>query len=147
MPLFSAGGMTSSVPYQPGSFAFDTVPVNPYNMQQTSYFSPNIPHAVSYAPDTQPLSTVRDDRGSFIMERSGMVKSEGTSPMHPNPMYSDVSYAAGFNRSTSEPTEANATNFATDVDTLMKAIQAKQTSSPQPPEQPKVCVSPLTSGL
>ncbi|KAL6704645.1 DNA-binding transcription factor [Coniothyrium glycines] len=131
MPLFTTHGLTSSVPYQSGSYAFDNVSVNPYNMQQGSYFSANIAHAVSYAttPDTHALSTVRDTRTSFIAERNAMVKSEGTSPVHSNSIFNDASYASEYKRSTSEPTEVSNTNFVTDVDTLMRAIQAKQSNS------------------
>jgi hypothetical protein len=132
LPLFSTNGLTTSVPYQSGAFAFDPVSVNPYNMQQASYYSPNMPHSMSYtaAPSMQPLSTVRDARNVF----NPMVKSESTSPVQSNPMYNN-SYAAECKRSTSEPAEFGGVNFATDVDTLMRAIQA---NSPQPLEQPKV---------
>ncbi|KAF1832805.1 hypothetical protein BDW02DRAFT_410767 [Decorospora gaudefroyi] len=132
MPVFSTHGLTTSVPYQTGAFAFDPISVNPYNMQQTTYYSSNIPHSVSYAasPDVQPLPTVRDTRNVF----NPMVKSESTSPVQSSPMYNDSSYAADCKRSTSEPTESSSTNFVTDVDTLMRAIQAKQTTSPQPAE-------------
>jgi hypothetical protein len=135
LPLFSTNGLTTSVAYQSRAFAFDSVSVNPYNMQQASYYSPNMPHSMSYtaAPDMQPLSTVRDVRNVF----NPMVKSESTSPVQSNPIYNN-SYAAECKRSTSEPAESGGVNFATDVDTLMRAIQAKQTNSPQPLEQPKV---------
>jgi hypothetical protein len=135
LPIFTNNGLTTSVPYQPGAFAFDPVSANPYNMQQASYYSPNMPHAMSYAasPNVQSLPTVRDARNVF----NPMVKSESTSPVQSNPMYNDSSYAAECKRSTSEPTEGSGINFATDVDTLMRAIQAKEADSPQPLE-PKV---------
>ena len=137
LPLFSTNGLTTSVPYQSGAFAFDPVSVNPYNMQQASYYPPNMPHPMSYAasPDVHSLPIVRDARNVY----NPMVKSESTSPIQSIPMYNDTSYAAECKRSTSEPTEGSGINFATDVDTLMRAIQAKQTDSPQPLE-PKVCI-------
>jgi hypothetical protein len=132
LPLFSTSGLSTSVPYQSGVFAFD--PVNTYSMQQSSYYSPNMPHAMAYAAsDVLSVPTVRDARNVF----NPLVKSESTSPVQSNPMYNDTSYAAECKRSTSEPTEGSGINFATDVDTLMRAIQAKQTDSPQPLE-PKV---------
>ena len=137
MPLYSANGLATTVPYQSGAFAYDPTSVNPYNMQQPSYYAPNIPHPVSYAPsaDIQQLPTVRDGRNLF----NPMVKSESTSPLQTNPMYNNnTSYPAECKRSNSEPTEGTATNFATDVDTLMRAIQAKQTTTPEVPEPPKV---------
>lgn len=141
MPLYSANGLATTVPYQSGAFAYDPTSGNPYNMQQPSYYAPNIPHPVSYAPsaDIQQLPTVRDGRNLF----NPMVKSESTSPLQSNPMYnnnnnSNTSYPAECKRSNSEPTEGTATNFATDVDTLMRAIQAKQTTTPEAPEPSKV---------
>jgi hypothetical protein len=126
LPLFSTNGLTTSVPYQSGAFAFD--PVNPYNMPQASYYSPNMSHSMTYtAPmDMQPIPTLRDARNVF----NPMVKSESTSPIQSSPTYNDTS-----KRSTSEPSEGSGINFATDVDTLMRAIQAKQTDSPQPLER------------
>jgi hypothetical protein len=56
-------------------------------------------------------------------------------------MYSDASYASNCKRSSSEPAEATNPHFATDVDTLMKAIQAKQPTSTQTPEVTKVSPS------
>ncbi|CAE7007804.1 hypothetical protein CFE70_001502 [Pyrenophora teres f. teres 0-1] len=132
MPLYSANGLPTSVPYQSGAFAYDPTPVNAYNMQQPSYYQSNIQHPVSYAPtsDVQQLPTVRDARNVF----NNMVKSESTSPVQSNPMYNNTAYSADIKRSTSEPTEGSSASFATDVDTLMRAIQAKQTTSPQASE-------------
>ena len=146
MPLYSTNTLTSSVPYQAGAFAYDvptSVPVNPYNMQQASYYSPNMPHPGSYAPshDVQ-VPTLPDVRHVF----NPNVKSEGTSPAQSNQMYADPSYGTELKRSTSEPTEGSGINFATDVDTLMRAIQAKQTNPPQENEQ-KVCHSTSRSSV
>ena len=71
---------------------------------------------------------------------SSMIKFEVTSPLPSNQMYADPSYGAELKRSTSEPTEGSGANFATDVDTLMRAIQAKQTNPP-PENDQKVCHS------
>ncbi|KAF2854132.1 zinc finger protein-like protein OZF [Plenodomus tracheiphilus IPT5] len=146
MPIFSASGLTSSVPYQSGAFAFDSISTNPYNMQQTSYYSPNITHAVSYAtvPDVQPQPTARDAHASYLMDRNPMVKSESTSPRPPASMFNDQTYPTGYKRSTSEQTDGSGINFATDVDTLMRAIQAKESTTPQaqePKQEEEVKVS------
>jgi hypothetical protein len=140
MPLYSSNGLATTVPYQPGAFAYDTTSVNPYTMQQPSYYSSSIPHPVSYPPsaDVQQLPTVRDSRNLF----NPLVKSESTSPLQSNPIYGDASYPADGKRSNSVPTEGTAVHFSTDVDTLMKAIQAKQTNPPEPTE-PKVCTTIL----
>ncbi|KAH6866553.1 zinc finger protein OZF [Alternaria rosae] len=135
MPLYQNNALPTSVPYQAGAFAYDPSSVNPYNMQQPSYYPPAMPHPVSYASshDVQPLPTLPDVRHVF----NHNVKSEGTSPAHSghSHMYADQSFTSDCKRSTSEPTEGSGVNFATDVDTLMRAIQAKQTNPPQEPEQ------------
>ncbi|KAH8633234.1 zinc finger protein OZF [Alternaria alternata] len=136
IPLYSANTLPTSVPYQAGAYAYDvptSVPVNPYNMQQASYYASNMPHPVSYpqSHDIQALPTLPDVRHVF----NPNVKSEGTSPAQSNHMYADPSYGTELKRSTSEPTEGSGANFATDVDTLMRAIQAKQTNPPPENEQ------------
>lgn len=147
LPLFSANALATSVPYQSsGTFAYESS-VNPYSMQQTSlpqsyglssYSSMN--STVSYAgrSEPQPLPTVHDTRHAFSMGANHMVKSESASPVQSNPMFNDGAYSASCKRSSSEPAESANINFATDVDTLMKAIQAKQTTSPSKKEIAKV---------
>jgi hypothetical protein len=155
LPLFTANVLPTSVPYQPsGSFTYDTS-ANPYNMQQGSMpqsyamsYSSSMATAVSYPgrPDAQTLPTVREARHAFGLEGDHMVKSESASPVQSSPMYNNASYAADCKRCSSEPVETTNINFATDVDTLMRAIQAKQTTSPQKLNVPKVsthCPSPL----
>ncbi|KAF2657412.1 zinc finger protein-like protein OZF [Lophiostoma macrostomum CBS 122681] len=142
MPLFSAHPMTTSVPYQSGAFAFDSLSVNPYNMQQTFpvHYPPTLPHAATYAgpADVQSLQAARDTRNEYAMERTTPpVKAEADSPAQPSHLYNDASYGEDY-----KPTIASTTNpadgidFATDVDTLMKAIQAKQRPSPHQQQRP-----------
>lgn len=140
MPIFTSNGLSTSVPCQPGAFAFDPISTNPYNMQQTTYYAPHTAHTVSYAtvPEVQSFPTTRDAHTSYLMDRSTIVKSESTSPLPPTSMFHDHSYATEFERSSSEQTNGSGTNFATDIDTLMRAIQAKKTATPPPPEV-KVC--------
>lgn len=135
MPLYSSNGLATTVPYQPGQFAYDATSVNPYTMQQPSYYQSSIPHPVSYPPstDVQQLPTVRDSRNLF----NPLVKAESTSPLQSNPIYGETSYPSDAKRSNSVPTEGTSVHFSTDVDTLMKAIQAKQTT-PSEPAEPKV---------
>jgi hypothetical protein len=147
LPLFTANVLATSVPYQSGAtFAYDSS-VNPYNMQQSNMpqaysmnYTANMSPPVSYAGpvDPQPLPTVREVRNVFALDGNHMVKSESASPVQSNPMFNDASYATECKRSTSEPAEMAGINFATDVDTLMKAIQAKQTTSPEIHEPSKV---------
>lgn len=145
MPMFSTHTMTTSMPYQPGAFAFDALPVNPYNMQQAfpvNYPQP-VPHSASYAGTTsiQQGPTSRDVPSEFSMERTPPVKAESSSPVQSSPMYHEAPYSGDFKRSNSEPEDGCGINFATDVDTLMKAIQSKQKPAPpqqQRPQPPKV---------
>jgi hypothetical protein len=144
MPLFTTNAMTTSVPYQSGVYAFDPMPVNPYSMQQSfpMNYPSSVPQVMSYgsASDAHQMSAVREARNVYPVDRHAMVKAESTSPMQSSQMYHDMSYTRGVKRSRSEPTESTSIDFATDVDTLMKAIQAKQTTSTPHSEPRKVCV-------
>ncbi|KAF3035958.1 hypothetical protein E8E12_006578 [Didymella heteroderae] len=134
LPLFSTNGLTSSVPYQSGAYAFDPIPVNPYNMQQTypMGYMTDVPQNVSYARSgfIQQMSSHQEGRPTFPTDS----KSVTASPLQSSPSFSGSSYGTELERSRSEPTEGTGINFATDVDTLMKAIQAKQPESPQAPQ-------------
>lgn len=143
MPLFTTNGLTSSVPFQSGAFAFDPVPVTPYNLQPAypmSYVA-DVPQNVSYARSNMvhQMPTVQETHGAFAVDRH-VSKSATASPLQSSPSYHGSSFGAELERSRSEPAEGNGVNFATDVDTLMKAIQAKQPDSPQPRQPSKVCL-------
>lgn len=144
MPLFSAHPLTTSVPYQSGAFAFESLSVNPYNMQQTfpvSYPS-GLPHAASYpgSTDIQSLPAVREARNGFAVGRTTPpVKTEASSPIQPSHLYDTAQYNEDYKPTNTDSTDNNGVNFSTDVDTLMKAIQAKLNPAPQPqPQPPKV---------
>lgn len=138
IPLFSTNALSSSVPYQSGAYSFDPTTANPYGIQFSSInYAPSASQPVSFAsvPDVQTLPTVREARNGFPLDRQHlMVKSESDSPVVSNPMFNESSYSGELKRSNSEPTEGTGTTFVTDVDTLMKAIQARQTTSPPQPE-------------
>ena len=81
------------------------------------------------------------------------MKAESSSPVQSSPIYNETSYGGDFKRANSEPEDGSSNNFATDVDTLMRAIQAKQKPAPaqqQRPQPPKVRqishVVPLVTG-
>ncbi|KAF2246982.1 hypothetical protein BU26DRAFT_567309 [Trematosphaeria pertusa] len=80
MPMFSTHAMTTSVPYQSGAFAFDSLLVNPYNMQQAFPVSypPTMPQAISYprTSEMHPLPTVREARNGFTIERTPPVRRQ-----------------------------------------------------------------------
>ncbi|KAF1933592.1 zinc finger protein OZF [Didymella exigua CBS 183.55] len=134
LPLFSTNGLTSSMPYQSGAFAFDPIPVNPYNMQQaypTGYIA-DVPQNISYARSSlvQQMPARQEAHPTFCTDS----KSVTASPLHSSPSFHEFSYSADLERSRSEPADGTGINFATDVDTLMKAIQAKQPESVPVPQ-------------
>lgn len=141
MPLFSANSLTSPVPYQSAGFAFDPVSVNPYNMQQAypmGYIA-DVPQNVSYTRSNlvQQMPTLQEARATFSIDKR-LSKSVTASPLQSSPSYNGSPYGAEFERSHSVPSEGTGSNFATDVDTLMKAIQAKQPDAPQVPQAGQV---------
>ena len=131
MPLFTSHSLTTSVPYQSGAsaFAFDSL-VNPYNMQQQFpvTYPTTISHSVTY-PVTSPIQsmpTVREARNAFRVDRSSPpVKVETASPVQGNQLYSDGTFGDDFKQK-ADTAEGGLINFSTDVDTLMKEIQAKE---------------------
>ncbi|KAK7177324.1 hypothetical protein PSPO01_16629 [Paraphaeosphaeria sporulosa] len=126
LPIFSAPAMTTSMPYQPGAFAFDSIATNPYNMQQA--YSQAMTQGVSYptTSDMQLVPIVRTAWNGFTSLRSPTVKVESTPPVQSHHGINDTFYGEGYKRSASEASEGTEGAFATHVDTLMKAIQAKQ---------------------
>jgi hypothetical protein len=131
MPLYPTQNMTTTVSYQPGVFAYDSIPVNPFSMQQsfpTSY-TLNVSQAGSYsevsAMQSQP--PLCEPRNGFIMERTPSIKTETLSPIRPVQVYNNASYNGEIKFERLETGQSNSgVTFNTDVDTLMKAIQAKQ---------------------
>ncbi|KAF2490473.1 hypothetical protein BU16DRAFT_154047 [Lophium mytilinum] len=141
MPMFQSHPATS-VPYQSGAFAFDPLAVNPYNMQQNfnMNYPPTLAHSVAYSGPNElsnGLPTTRDVRNDYsMMERTPPVKTEAASPIQPSQIYNDASYADDSKNTSSE--SDSAINFATDVDTLMKAIQAKSNQAKRQQQPSKV---------
>ena len=141
MPMFQTHTLTTSVPYQSGAFAFDSVSVNPYNMPQAFPMSypPSQTLPVTYASnaDIQQLPTVRDARNGYSLERTPPVKSENSSPVQAISVY-ETAYGEDYKQHAGSESgdAASNINFATDVDTLMRAIQAKQKSGPPRPQPP-----------
>ncbi|KAF2012505.1 hypothetical protein BU24DRAFT_464893 [Aaosphaeria arxii CBS 175.79] len=135
MPMFPS----STTSYQSGSgaFAFDSVGINPYNMQQPFpvNFGPNLNHNVPpYAGSTGHAAqqSQRNARNAYALERpNASVKPEHGSPVQPHHFYNNIPYGEDRLRSGSEAADPNNINFVTDVDTLMKAIQSKETGKSQ----------------
>ncbi|KAH6622064.1 zinc finger protein-like protein OZF [Boeremia exigua] len=132
MPLFSTNNLAPSVSYQSGAFAFDSVPVNPYNMQQAypiGYVT-DVPQNLSYARSSlvHPMPPLQEARTIYSPDHHP-AKSATASPLQSSSPYYESSYGAELERTRSEPAEGTGINFSTDVDTLMRAIQAKQPDS------------------
>ncbi|KAH5617484.1 hypothetical protein HBI23_255840 [Parastagonospora nodorum] len=94
----------------------------------------------------QPIANVHQARHAFALDSAHLVKAESPSPAQFSPVYNNASYTSEYKKSSSEPMDPSNINFGTDVDTLMKAIQAKQTTSAQkqevPPKELKVSQKP-----
>ncbi|KAF1983440.1 hypothetical protein K402DRAFT_406902 [Aulographum hederae CBS 113979] len=142
MPVFTNSNMAGAMPFH-GAYGFDTLSVNPYNMQQNLQqpfhvgFSASMAHAPTYAGSDLPAGVphVREARNSVpVSHRSPSVKAEERSPVQPNQLFNDSSN--GVDNSSSGESE-NGVNFSTDVDTLMKAIQAKTQANPRQQHQPQ----------
>lgn len=63
-----------------------------------------------------------------FIEKTSPVGAEGNFPIQSNPMYNETLYSRDLKRANSEPED---NNFATNADTLMKAVQAKQKPTPK----------------
>lgn len=137
MPLFSTNSMSQSMPYQSSAFAFDPLPVNPYNMQQAYPvgYAADVPQNISYTRSSvaQQMPVLQEARTPFTADQRS-IKSATASPLQSSSPYYGSPYGPKLERTQSEPTEGTSINFSTDVDTLMKAIQAKQPES-QPTTQ------------
>jgi hypothetical protein len=138
LPLVSATTMPMASYQSSALFAYESS-VNSYNMQESSmpqtypiaYSSTNFPVAsLATQPPVQEVDYQSALYGNY------MAKLDIASPVQP--AYSDASYATNCRQSFSQLDEATNPHFATDVDTLMKAIQAKKTTLLQKQEVVKV---------
>jgi hypothetical protein len=86
-----------------------------------------VPHLVSYAGNTsvQQLPTVRDVSNEFSIDRIPPAKVKSNYHIQCSPIYNETSYGGDFKQANSVPEDDSGTAFAINVDTLMKAIQAK----------------------
>jgi hypothetical protein len=139
VPHFPNHSLSTAVPYQSGSFAFDTMSVNPYNLQQhfAVTYPSTAPSSVAYhgATGVPPLPTLRGTRGGFTVGGTSppsmpVIKAEASSPVQQSQLYSDVVNNSDYQRTNSDTGVGNNSNFSTHVDTLMKAIQSKQKPIP-----------------
>ncbi len=144
MPLFSTNNLVSSLPYHSGAFPFDSVLVNPYNMQQAypMGYAADVPHPISYARSNmvQQMPAMQEVRTAFSANHHS-AKSATASPSQSSSPYYESAYGTELEPTHPETIEGTNTNFSTDVDTLMKAIQAKQPDTQPAPQITKVRLS------
>jgi len=138
LPFYSTNTFFSSADE---SFAYEIASLellNTHHIRQPTSYSPTMPLLLSY-PQTHDMGPAHAPSDTS----SPTIKSEVTSQTQLCTTYAVLSPAIKLERSTSEPTEDGGMNSATDVDTLMRAFQAKQAKPPRELEQ-KVCDLPWT---
>jgi len=117
--------------------------VNPYSVQQPFNMTyPNsMAHAATYPGTTEISSSLTNPveaRNTYpIMNRSPTIKAETHSPVQPSQIFPEPSYIEDYRSASAGETETGIT-FSTDVDTLMKAIQAKSRPTQSPEQATKV---------
>lgn len=141
MNMFPATSAPSMVPFTAGAYGFDLTNMSQYPVQQNYNISytasvhstPIYPTAPTELPSTVPH--VREARNALpSLNRSPSVKAEVQSPIQQNQLFSEGS--SDELKSGQTDSTIGGVSFSTDVDCLMKAIQAKQTN--QQPASPKV---------
>lgn len=140
LPFFQTCGPQTSVPSYSTSFAYDSLDSSPsYAFQQN--FGPG------YQQTSQPPSSYYQSQlpqSAYPLDSRGPpVKPEMGSPVEPYQQMGDLSLTTEDYRMTSSGESENGSsniNFSTDVDTLMRTIQAKQPTPEKrrPPPPPEV---------
>ncbi|KAF2093963.1 hypothetical protein NA57DRAFT_47658 [Rhizodiscina lignyota] len=142
VPLFG-NTVQNQIPFQAGAYGFETLSINPYNVQHqvpVTYAPPSLSHSATF-PGAIDLSSavphVREARNSIsgIAHRSPSIKTEDSSPIQPSQLFNDHSIMDDYRSSNSSDSDNGLINFNTDVDVLMKAIQAKTHSTPPKTQQ------------
>ena len=147
VPMYPSAGMNNSIPMQSNSFGFGTMTTTQPSISTPyrSAFAPlnhvaTFPGGVGSIPAIQQPQNLRN--GYSSTERSPMVKSETEAPAQAHQMF----YAANAAESAKLPSPAvsdKEIDFSTDVDTLMKAIQSKSTSSVPQGQQKQQIQQPM----
>ncbi|KAI9810966.1 MAG: hypothetical protein M1827_005697 [Pycnora praestabilis] len=138
MSSYSNPGLGHPMPFQAAGYSYGTTPSNNYHHQMASsgYSNsyPQHPHPFAMANGIgmpQAIPQVRDVRNNFPQgNRSPPVKREDEVQFRPNNIPQGIN-TSPINKLSNSGSEVE---FATDVDTLMKAIQTK--SQPAQPVQP-----------
>ncbi|KAL1626658.1 DNA-binding transcription factor [Diplodia seriata] len=140
LPFFQTCGPQTSVPSYSTSFAYEP-------LDSTSAYSFNQGFGVNYQQNPQSSSSYLPHssypsglpQSSYQLDSRGQpVKPELGSPVEPYQQMGDLSLSGEDYRMTSSGESDSGSagiNFNTDVDTLMRAIQAKQKTPEQQPQQ------------
>jgi len=161
-PLFPNPAVTS-MQFQSGVFAFDNMAVNPYSVQQPfniQYPPAAMSHPAPYSAPvevvpTSPNTMEQQHANMRAAHRSPSVKSENRSPIQQQQNQSQNQNFSGAPGNYSEEYKSNnnstdaeggLVSFSTDVDTLMRAIQAKTKTTPSGQPEPET-VRPATPAL
>lgn len=149
MNMFPTTSAPNMVPFTSGAYGFDLANMGQYQVQQnyninyttSVQHTPTYPTAPTELPSTIPH--IREARNALpSLNRSPSVKTEDQSPIQSNQLYSDGS--SDELKSGQADSALAGVSFSTDVDCLMKAIQAKQ-KGPQLPS-PKVRAATASFG-
>lgn len=129
MPMFQAPALEVPMSMQAGAYAFNPNAASTYAMQQTlnsMAFPATLTHAATYPGGSDMITDAAQYRRNSIpmLHRSPSVKAEMHSPIQPSLLFNDPNFVDDYKHSSSSDSELGIT-FSTDVDILMKAIQAK----------------------
>ncbi|EON65874.1 hypothetical protein W97_05116 [Coniosporium apollinis CBS 100218] len=132
---------------QAGAYAYDPNAASTYAMQQTlssMAFPATLTHAATYPGGSDMISDAAQYRRSSIsmLHRSPSVKAEMHSPVQPSLLFNDPNFVDDYKHSSSSDSELGIT-FSTDVDILMKAIQAKTAPAQARQQRPSKIVKEL----
>lgn len=149
LPFFQTCGPQTSMPSYSTSFAYEP-------LDSTSAFGFSQNFGVNYHANSQPSSSYYQSslpQSTYPLDSRGQpVKPEMGSPVEPYQQMGDLNLSGEDYRMTSSGESENGgagINFSTDVDTLMKAIQSKQTTTPEkrrPAPQEEVHTKPGEKG-
>ncbi|KAK4955442.1 DNA-binding transcription factor [Elasticomyces elasticus] len=146
LPNFPNSGFAPTAIYSNAGLGLDTSFTNPYNLAQDANFMEptlsNLSQSATWSSSSNFMGTpapVDSDRRSSLSSMTGSpcVKTEAHSPIQPLQMFYDPSpYSSqtdDLNESSPVDSDDSGVVFSTDVDVLMKAIQAK--TRPAEPKQ------------
>jgi uncharacterized Zn-finger protein len=146
MPMFgTASSMAPSMGFQSSAYGFDLSHMNQYPVQQPMNYAyqPHLQHASTFPHTSNELSpavAITDVRTNVShVHRSPSVKSEPSPIDGVHAQVFPIASEEALPTATTESTEApGGVAFNTDIDCLMRAIQAKSSTSEPPAQKEQV---------